>query len=322
MMQARIIAVVLATTLILTASTSALSDEPLDQVIAAYKQAAARLANAKNVEDWRASIADGTEKLIAVDDDIKVLPVDAGGVSAEWVIPPNVNADRVLMYLHGGGYIMCSARFHRGLVARLARAAGVKALNVDYRLAPEHPYPAAVNDATAAYRWLISQDVKPDHIVMAGDSAGGGLTLATLVHLRDTGVPLPSAAICISPWVDLAMTGHTMSTNSKADPYVQKEQLLFMARNYLRDTDPRTPLASPLYADLRGLPPLLIHVGSAETLLSDATRIAERAGSADVNVTLEIWKDMVHGWHIFAPILPDGQKAIDRVGDFIKTNIR
>ncbi len=319
-MQARIIPV-LATTLILTASTPALSDEPLDQVIAAYKAAAARLANAKTVEDWRASIAHGTEKLIAVDDDIKVEPVDAGGVSAEWVTPPNVKADRVLMYVHGGGYIMCSARFHRGLVARLARAAGVKALNVDYRLAPEHPYPAAVNDATAAYRWLISQGVKPDHIVMAGDSAGGGLTLATLVNLRNSGIPLPSAAICISPWVDLAMTGHTMSTKSKADPYVQKEQCQFMARNYLRDTDPRTPLASPLYADLRGLPPLLIHVGSAETLLSDATRIAERAGAADVNVTLEIWKDMVHGWHIFAPILPEGQKAIDRVGEFIKGHI-
>lgn len=311
---------ILVTTLILAAPTSALSDEPLDKVINAYKEVVAR--NATTVKEWRAVIAEGSDELTKVDDDIKIEPVNAGGVRAEWVVPPNVSGKRVLMYLHGGGYIMCSASFHRGLVARLARAGGVKALNVDYRLAPEHRFPAAVDDATAAYRWLISSGVKPDQIVIAGDSAGGGLTLATLVKLRDAGVPLPSAAICISPWVDLAMTGRTMSTKSKVDPYVQKDLLQFMARNYLGDTNPRTPLASPLYADLRGLPPLLIHVGSAETLLSDATRIAERAGEADVDVTLEIWKDMVHGWHIFAPMLPKGQQAIDRAGKFIKAHAR
>jgi epsilon-lactone hydrolase len=276
---------VLVTTFILAASASSVADESLDQVIRAYKEVVAR--NAKTVDEWREVIAEGADELIKVDGDIKVESVDAGGVRAEWVVPPNANPNRVLMYMHGGGYIMCSAEFHRGLVARIARAAGVRALNVDYRLAPEHPFPAAVDDATDAYRWLISDDndngVKPDQIVMAGDSAGGGLTLATLVKLRDAGIPLPSAAVCISPWVDLAMTGRTMSTKSKADPYVRKDLLQFMARNYLGDTDPRTPLASPLYADLRGLPPLLIHVGSVETLLSDATRIAERAGEADVN---------------------------------------
>ncbi len=312
------------TALILAVPKSSLPEEPpekpLDIVIKSYRQVIE--AKPTTVDEWRACIADGADELSKVDNDVNVEPVDAGGVDAEWVVPPHAKSNRVLMYLHGGGYIMCSARFHRGLVARLARAAGVRALNVDYRLAPEDPFPAAVDDATSAYHWLIVNGLKPDQIVVAGDSAGGGLTLATLVKLRDAGVPLPSAAVCISPWVDLAMTGDTMSTKSDADPYMQRELLQFMARNYLGDENPRNPLASPLYADLRGLPPLLIHVGTAETLLSDATRITERAGVADVNVTLEIWKDMVHGWHIFAPILPEGQQAIDRIGTFIKEHIQ
>jgi epsilon-lactone hydrolase len=315
---------ILLTVLIFAVPKSVLSQEqlerPLDIVIKSYRQVIE--ANPTTVDEWRACIADGADELSEVDDDVSVEQVVDGGVDAEWVVPPHVTTDHVLMYLHGGGYIMCSARFHRGLVARLARAAGVRALNVNYRLAPEHPFPAALNDATSAYRWLLSNGFKPNQIVVAGDSAGGGLTLATLVNLRDAGLPLPSAAVCISPWVDLAMTGDTMSTKSDADPFMQREFLQFMARNYLGDENPRHPLASPLYADLRGLPPLLIHVGTAETLLSDATRLAERAGAADVNVTLEIWKDMVHGWHIFAPILPEGQQAIDRIGTFIKEHIQ
>jgi epsilon-lactone hydrolase len=313
---------VLAMTLIVMTSRVALSQTPLEQVIAAYKDVAAKLKAAPTVEEWRVLIADGADELIAIDDDIKVEPVDAKGFKAEWVVPPNAQAGRVLMYLHGGGYIMCSAEFHRGLVARLARVAGVRALNVDYRLAPDHPFPAAVDDATVAYRWLLEQGFEPNQIVMAGDSAGGGLTLATLVKLRDLGVPLPSAAICISPWVDLEMKGETMVSKAQADPYVTKCMLKFMAGHYLGETDPSTPLASPLNADLHGLPPLLIQVGSAETLLSDATRIAERAGVADVDVTLEIWKNMVHGWHFFALFLPEGQKAIERVGQFINAHVR
>ena len=269
------------------------------------------------VDEWRASIAAGASTLNKVAGNISCEKVDAGEVPAEWILPPNAG-NRVVLYLHGGGYIMCSVETHRGLVARLARAARARALSVDYRLAPEHPYPAAVEDATAAYRWLIKTGVKPTQVVIAGDSAGGGLTLATLVKLRDAGDPLPAAAVCISPWVDLTMTGQSMSTKVKADPFVQKDLAQFMARNYLGDANPRTDLASPLYADLRGLPPLLIHVGTAETLLSDATRIAEKAAEADVNVTLDIWKDMIHGWHIYAPFLPEGKEAIKSIGKFIR----
>jgi acetyl esterase/lipase len=175
-----------------------------------------------------------------------------------------------------------------------------------------------VEDSTAAYRWLLSTGVDPARLVIAGDSAGGGLTVATLVALRDAGEPLPAAAVCLSPWVDLEALGESMTTRAEADPMVQREGLLQTAKAYLGDADPRTPLATPLYADLRELPPLLIQVGTAETLLDDSTRLAERAKSAGVDVALEVWDDMFHVWQFFAGMLPEGQQAIDRIGEFIR----
>jgi monoterpene epsilon-lactone hydrolase len=250
--------------------------------------------------------------------DVKCEPVNANGVDAEWITAPGAAADRVVLYLHGGGYILGSVKTHRDLIGRISRAAHARALALNYRLAPEHPFPAAVDDALAGYRYLLDNGVRPSRITIAGDSAGGGLTVATLVAIRDAGLHLPGAGVCMSPWVDLEETGESMTTRAKADPVVQREGLIGMAQAYLGGKDARTPLASPLYADLKGLPPLLIQVGDAETLLDDSTRIAERARAAGIKVTLEVWPEMIHVWQLFASFLPEGQEAVEGIGKFIR----
>jgi monoterpene epsilon-lactone hydrolase len=254
-------------------------------------------------------------------DDVRYEPVDAGGVPAEWIGAPSADSGRVIYDLPGGGYAIGSINTHREMISRISRASGARALAIDYRLAPEHPFPAAVEDSTAAYRWLLSTGADPARTVIAGDSAGGGLTVATLVALRDAGDPLPSAAVCLSPWIDMEALGKSMTTKAEADPTVERQALLQMAKAYLGDADPRTPLAAPLHADLTGLPPLLIHVGTAETLLDDSTRLAERAKSAGVDVTLEPWDDMIHVWQYFSAMLPEGQQAVDRIGEFIREHV-
>jgi monoterpene epsilon-lactone hydrolase len=252
---------------------------------------------------------------------VRVTPVDAGGVPAEWVEPTEASPRGTILYLHGGGYTIGSVRTHRGLVSRLALATGARGLTLDYRLGPEHPFPGAVDDATAAYRWLVRGGTAPETIVIAGDSAGGGLTVAALVALRDAGERLPAAGVCISPWADLACTGESMQTGAARDPMVQRTGLLDMAAAYLAGQDPRAPLASPIYADLRGLPPLLIHVGTAETLLDDATRLADRARAAGVSVDIEVWDDMIHVWHAFAPLLPEADEAVGRIGAWVRERL-
>ena len=251
-------------------------------------------------------------------EDVRREPVDAGGVPAEWITTPESMHERVIYYLHGGGYVVGSIDTHCELISRLSRAAHARGLAIDYRLAPEDPFPAAVEDATRAYRWLLSTGVDPARLVIAGDSAGGGLTVAALVALRDAGDPLPAAAVCLSPWVDLEGLGESVTTKADADPMLQREFLLEAAKAYLRDAHPRTPLAAPLYADLSGLPPLLIQVGTAETLLDDSTRLADRAKAAGVDVTIEPWDEMIHVWQFCAALLPEGQQAIDRIGEFIQ----
>jgi acetyl esterase/lipase len=250
--------------------------------------------------------------------DVTCTSVDAAGVPAEWVVAPGAESGRVLLYVHGGGYVIGSRNTHRDLAGRLSRAAAARVLLIDYRLAPESPHPAAVEDATAAYRWLLRHGATPAHTVIAGDSAGGGLTVATLVALRDAGDALPAAGVCLSPWVDLEGIGESMTTRASVDPIVQRQALVWFADLYLGGANPRTPLAAPLYADLHGLPPLLIHVGAAETLLDDATRLAERARTAGVEVTLDVWEEMIHVWHLFAAMLPEGQQAIEHVGAYIR----
>jgi acetyl esterase/lipase len=247
--------------------------------------------------------------------------IDAGGVPAQWVRAPESSEDRVVCYLHGGGYVVGSLKSHEGLAARIAKAAQATVLNIDYRLAPEHPFPAAVEDATAAYRWVLDQGLDAARVVMGGDSAGGGLTVAAMVSLRDAGILLPAAGVCLSPWVDLECIGDSMSSNAEVDPTVTREKLTEMTQTYLGDADPRSPLAAPLYADLAGLPPLLIQVGSIETLLDDSTRLHECAARAGVDSTFESSDDMFHVWHHFASMLPEAQEAIDRAGEYILSRV-
>jgi epsilon-lactone hydrolase len=203
-------------------------------------------------------------------------------------------------------------------MGRVSRAAEVRVLGLDYRLAPEHPFPAAVDDAVSAYKWMLQQDLKPSRIVLAGDSAGGGLVIATLVAIRDAKLPMPAAGVCLSPWTDMEGIGESMKTREQADPVVRREMLTQMAAAYLGNNDARTPLAAPLYADLKGLPPLLIQVGDAETLLDDSNRLAQKARAAGVQVKLEVWPEMIHVFQLFAGFLPEGQQAIDGLGKFIK----
>jgi acetyl esterase/lipase len=251
--------------------------------------------------------------------DVDVRAVDAGGVASEWTTTPGADAGRVLVFLHGGGYITGSLTSHRHMVAQAGREAHARTLAVDYRLAPEHPFPAAVDDSLAAYRFLLSEGVSPGRIVLAGEAAGGGLALATLVALRDAEDPLPAGAWVSSPWVDLRMTGTTMVTKAAVDPLTPKPYLEELARTYLNGVDPETPLASPLYADLAGLPALMIQVGSAESLLDDAIRLAGAAGSADVRTILEVWPEMMHGWHLFYQRLAAGRRALQVAGAFIRS---
>jgi len=240
-----------------------------------------------------------------------------GDVPCEWITPPSAEPGRILFYLHGGGYVIGTVEGYRELVLRLAKAAGARALVVDYRLAPEHPFPAAVDDAVAAYRGLLAAGANPRHIAIAGDSAGGGLALATLVALRDAGDPLPAAGVTLSPWVDLEGLGESMTSKAAVDPMIVRDPLFKMARLYLGGADPRTPLAAPLYADLTGLPALLIQVGTAEMLLDDATRIATRAEAAGVDVRLSIYEDLIHVWHMF-PLLDAAKQAVAEIGQFIR----
>lgn len=250
--------------------------------------------------------------------DVSAQPVDAGGVPGEWFVPAGAEAGRALLYLHGGGYLLGSVQSHRALLERLARAAACRVLAINYRLAPEAPFPAAVEDACAAYRWLLGQGYSAGGLAISGDSAGGGLTLATLMALRDAGDTLPGCAAPISPWTDMEGTGASMVSRAAVDPMVQKVGLDQMAAVYLGGADPKSPLASPLHGDFQGLPPLLIQVGDAETLLDDTTRLEPKLEAAGVDATIEVWPEMIHVWHLFAPMLDKGQEAIDRIGAFVR----
>lgn len=244
--------------------------------------------------------------------------VDAGGVAAEWLWLAPVEPHPVVVYLHGGGYVLGSPKTHRELALRVARAAGARVLSIDYRLAPEHPHPAAVDDALAAYRWLLAAGVAPERVVLMGDSAGGGLVVATLVALAASGARLPAAGVCLSPWVDLTIEGASAQQSRPGDPLISPELLRTMAAHYLADLPAWTPLASPLFAPLAGLPPLLIQVGTAELLYDDAARLAARACAAGVDVQFEPWDDMPHVWHLFAASLPEGRAAIEQVGRYVR----
>jgi epsilon-lactone hydrolase len=253
--------------------------------------------------------------------DVKVEAVTASGVPAEWTTTPDAQSDAAVLFVHGGGYVVGSLLSHRHMVSEIGRAAHARTLALHYRLAPEHPFPAPVEDTIAGYRFLLAQGLRPGRIAIAGDSAGGGLTVAALVAIRDAGLPQPACGWCISPWVDMQAIGGSMTDNAGRDPSVQKDAILEMARYYMGTADPRSPLAAPLYADLRGIAPLFIQVGSVETLLDDSIRLARRAGLADVPVDLQIWPEMMHVWHIYSAELKAGRGAIEAGGAFIRSMI-
>ncbi len=292
-----------------------MSKQQLDSLLQMMR--ARPIAQAPSVAEQRAGF-EQVGDLFPVDADIKCEPVTANGVKAEWVSAPDADAGRAILYLHGGGYMIGSINTHRTLAGRLSRAAKARVLLIDYRLAPEHPFPAAVDDSVAAYRWMLAQGLKPSRIAVAGDSAGGGLSAATLVAIRDAKLPLPAAGALLSPWVDMEGIGESMTSKDSVDPMIHKEGLLGSAKAYLGGQNPRSPLAAPLYADLAGLPPLLIQVGTSETLLDDASRLAERAKKAGVNVTYEPWENMFHVFQMFAPMLDEGQQAIEKIGAFVR----
>ena len=247
--------------------------------------------------------------------DTRYQPVDANGVSGAWIEAPGADLG-VILYLHGGAYALGSVNIHREWVARLARATKTRGLAINYRLAPEHPFPAALQDAITAYRWVLAQEIDPSQIIIAGDSAGGGLALAALVALRDAGEALPAGAVCISPWTDLALTGASVQSKAGADPILDPDRLKMYARYYAGEHELTSPLISPLYADLEGLPPLLIQVGADEILLDDAVRLADRAREAGVDVTLEVWDEMFHVFQM-VPFLPETKRAVEQIAQFV-----
>ena len=250
--------------------------------------------------------------------DVTVEPVDAGGVPAEWTRIPGSEDGPVILFLHGGGYVSGSLASHRHTVAQAGREAGARTLALAYRLAPEHPAPAALADALAGYRFLLETGVAPRRIALSGESAGGGLALAVALSLREAGLPLPGCLWLSSPWTDLALTGASLETKAGADPLISRAYLAELAGLYLAGADPRGPLVSPLYANLAGLPPMLIQVGSAETLLDDSVRLAGVACAADVSVRLEVWPHMIHAWHLFFPEVEDGRRSLASAGRFVR----
>jgi monoterpene epsilon-lactone hydrolase len=291
----------------------------LDKLVSMLRTA--KISSDPTIEEIRA----GWEKFAASfvpAADISFTPDVARGVAVEWVTAPDSEPSRVVLYLHGGGYTIGSIASYRSYTGRLARATQSRLLSVGYRLAPEHPFPAALDDAVSSYHWLLDQGISPSRISVVGDSAGGGLALSMAIAIRDAGAPTPASIVAIGPSTDLAKEGASMKERAHLDPIVTYESSMAHALRYVGPRgNLKHPLASPLYADLRGLPPLLIMVGTHEALFDDSTRFAAKAEAAGVEVQLDIWEEMIHVWPFFADILPEGRQAIDKIGDYIKARI-
>ena len=296
-----------------------MSKTQLEPIVALLRERARNIP--RSIEEMREDFDAFTQPFAAVAGLVRE-PVQAGAMAAEWLYFPEQPEKPVVYYLHGGGYVIGSIATHAGIIGRLARASGARAFAVNYRLGPEHPFPAAVEDAVAGYLWLLSHGVDHKQVVMAGDSAGGGLVISALAAARDRGLPAPAGALCFSPWTDLACTGPSMSSKAASDPVIQKAGALLFADLYLNGAPATAPLASPLYADVRGLPPVLIQVGEREVLLDDAVRMAARLREAGVDARLDVWEDMVHVWHFFAGQLDEGQEALAAAGRFVQERTR
>lgn len=268
------------------------------------------------LEEFRQAM-DAIGMIVPAPEGTIVESVDAGGVPAEWVSAPGVSGDRTILYLHGGGYAIGHPAMVRNFVARISASADARVLSLDYRLGPEHPFPAAVDDAVTAYMWLLAQGVDASKLVVSGESAGGGLTVALLLALKQRREQPPAAAVPISPWFDMEISGDISPESDKVDSLTRRALIAFTSW-YLGDGDKRAPLANPLHADLEGLPPMLVLVGEREILLDDAKRFAKKAKEANVDVTLEVVPEMIHIWHLFGPMFPEANEASDRVGAYIR----
>jgi epsilon-lactone hydrolase len=288
----------------------------MQRIIDALRQRQAGRAGQppRPLEEIRAAYAP-TGQFLPLPDDVAVSAVDADGVHGYWLDAPGAEPDRFLLFIHGGGYSLGSLRSHGPLAARIGRETRRRVLFPEYRLAPEHPFPAAVNDVLATWRWLTAEGADPATVAAIGDSAGGGLTLALLQALRDSGQATPAAAVLISPWIDLTLSGASMDRRAAEDPVLSRARLARRASDYLNGTDPRDPAASPLFASHAGLPPLLIQSGSAEVLLSDAERLAEAAARDGVNVTLNVADGLHHVYH-GALDTPETATAIRQIAQF------
>ncbi len=243
-----------------------------------------------------------------------------GSVTGEWHEPQLGSKEAVVLYLHGGGYVLGSPTSHAGMASMMADLAQARVFVLDYRLAPETPFPGALEDAISAYKALLEKGEKPEKIVIAGDSAGGGLAVALMIALKEEGMPLPAAGVCLSPWADLSFSGDSMQANAKADSILCRESLAWLGEQYLADLAPNDPRVSPIFADLTGLPPLLIQVGSDEVLLDDAVRLNKVAKKAGVESTLEVWSGQVHVWPLMSKLIPEARQALQGIGTFIKTH--
>jgi acetyl esterase/lipase len=250
------------------------------------------------------------------------IPVSANGVEAAWIGADGLRCDRAVLYFHGGGFQMGSIETHRALAAGIAAGAGCRVLSVNYRLAPEHRFPAPVEDGLAAYEWLRASGLEPRHIAVAGDSAGGGLAVSLMLALKARGFALPAAAALMSPWTDMEASGASFETRAASDPFHQRATIKALAKTYLGGADPRNPLASPVHGDLSGLPPMLIQVGDRETVLDDARLLAERARSAGVDARLEVWPRMFHVFQLYADAIAEGREAIAAIGAHLKGGLR
>jgi len=279
-----------------------------------------------SIPDFRQQCEDGAGRM-KVPAGVHVLPVTLEGVTeinnrqAEWLIPEGSAPDKVILYMLGGGYVSGTCKDHRPMVAKIAQGSGIRILMFDHRLAPEEPFPAALDDAVNAYSWLLNQGIPPSNIIIMGESAGGGLCLATLLALRDRGIPLPEAAVAISPWTDLALTGDSYKTrlDESIDP---PGMSMVCSKYYVGENDPCHPWISPLYGDLHGLPPLFICVGTYETMLDDSLRFAEKAKTSGVEVTLRVWEAMIHCFPLMAPLFPEATQALNEICLFTRQNLK
>ena len=285
-----------------------------------FKLRRERVDHNTSIPKLREEYEAGAQKFGNIPAGIRVEALSINGMTAEWIAPVGASKEKVIFYTHGGGYISGSCTDHRMHVAKFVEGTGLPALLFDYRLAPEHPFPAAVEDSVMAYCWLLEQGIAPENIIIVGESAGGGLCLATLVSLRDQGIPLPCAGVSLSPWTDLKCSGESYRTNARKDISTLGSWEIW-GGYYVGDNDPTHPWLSPLYADLKGLPPVMIQVGDNEILLDDSRRFAEKARLAGVDVTLQVWEGMVHCFAILAPMFPEAVQAMEDIFAYIKAHI-